>query len=342
MKRRPTIEDVARRSSLSISTVSLVLNDKPNVSEETRRRVKRAINELGYHPHRTARGLASRSSGNIGFILTENHFQQSEPFYTKIFLGTEFAAREHNYYVLLTTVSKEFREKESMPRFLLERNVDGVIIAGKIDERYIDGVVAMGFPVVLVDFIVPLKKISSVLIDNRRGAAAAVEHLVKQYHSAIGFIGGDLSHPSILERYEGYRDALRQHNLPFLDSFVDVRENDTGIENGYRAAQRLFSSDAKPRAVFAANDALAIGCMRYLKECDVKIPAEIGLAGFDDIEAGSHVIPRLTTVRVFKEEMGRVALEQVLEAMKSKSKTVVTVHVPVELVINQSSLLEDD
>lgn len=339
MKQRPTIEDVARRSSLSISTVSLVLNDKPNVSEETRRRVKRAIHELGYHPHRTARGLASHSSGNIGFILTENHFQQSEPFYTRIFLGTEFAAREHNYYVLLTTVSKEFKAKESMPRFLLDRNVDGVIIAGKIDERYIDGILSMGFPVVLVDFIVPLKKISSVLIDNRRGAAAAVEHLLKQYRSDVGFIGGDLAHPSIYERYEGYKEVLRQHNLPLCESFVDIKENDTGIENGYRAAQRLFSTTVKPRAVFAANDALAIGCLRYLKECGTRIPTEIGLAGFDDIEAGSHVVPRLTTVRVFKEEMGRVALEQLLEAMKSKSKTVVTVHVPVELIINQSSLL---
>ncbi len=94
MKQRPTIEDVARETSLSISTVSLVLNDKPNVSEETCRKVKKAIREMRFHPHRSARVLASKFTGNIGFILTEDHFQQSEPFYTKIFLGTEFAARE--------------------------------------------------------------------------------------------------------------------------------------------------------------------------------------------------------------------------------------------------------
>lgn len=342
MKKRPTIEDVARKVSLSISTVSLVLNDKPNVSEETRRKVKKAIHELGYHPHRTARGLASQSSGNIGFILTENHFQQSEPFYTKIFLGTEFAAREHNYYILLTTVRREFRNGESIPRFLLERNVDGVIIAGRIDERYVDGILSMGVPVVLVDFVFPLKKVSSVLIDNRRGAAAAVEHLLQQYGYDIGFIGGDLSHPSIAERFEGYKEALRVHGIPLADELLDVREEDTGTENGYHAAQRLLQSGARPRAIFAANDALAIGCMRYVKEHGFKIPSDMGIAGFDDIEASSHVEPRLTTVRVFKEEMGRVAVDQLIDAIKSSSEAVVTVHVPVDLVINESSTLIPD
>ncbi|HUL45286.1 MAG TPA: LacI family DNA-binding transcriptional regulator [Bacteroidota bacterium] len=337
MKQRPTIEDVARRVSLSISTVSLVLNDKPNVSEETRRKVKKAIRDLGYHPHRTARGLASQSSGNIGFILTENHFQQSEPFYTRIFLGTEFAARENNYYILLTTVGNG----DSIPRFLLERNVDGVIIAGRIDEQYVDGILSMGVPVVLVDFVIPLKKVSAVLIDNRRGAATAVEHLIGQYGSDIGFIGGDMSHPSIAERYEGYKEALRLHQLSLANTLIDTREADTGVENGYRAAVRLLAA-AKPKAIFAANDALALGCMRYLKERGLKIPGEIGIAGFDDIEASSHVEPRLTTVRVFKEEMGRVAVQQLMESIKSKSETVVTVHVPVELVVNQSSVILND
>ncbi len=338
MKQRPTIEDVARRVSLSISTVSLVLNDKPNVSEETRRKVKKAIRELGYHPLRPARGLASQSSGNIGFILTEDHFQQSEPFYTRIFLGTEFAAREHNFYVLLTTVSKQYREKESIPRFLLERNVDGVIIAGKIDEQYVDWILAMGVPVVLVDFVFPMKRISAVLIDNRRGAAAAVEHLVDQYQSDIGFIGGDLGHPSIAERLEGYKEVLRRHHLPLLDSMVDIDEADTGVENGYRAARRLLLSPVKPRAIFAANDAMALGCMRHIKELGMKIPDDIGLAGFDDIEASSHVEPRLTTVRVFKEEMGKVAIERLIESITTKSQSVVTVHVPVELVVSESSV----
>src|SRR5690349_3574720 len=131
MKRRPTIHDVAKRAELSISTVSLVLNNKSNVSESTREKVLQIIAELGYHPQRSARGLASSLSGNLGFILSEDHFSQAEPFYTKIFLGTEFEARAHNYYILLTTVETAPRADSTPPRFLLEQNVDGVIIAGK-------------------------------------------------------------------------------------------------------------------------------------------------------------------------------------------------------------------
>ncbi|HEX9614557.1 MAG TPA: LacI family DNA-binding transcriptional regulator, partial [Bacteroidota bacterium] len=132
MKQRPTIKDVARKAGLSLSTVSLVLNEKENVSVETRTKVLKIINELDYHPRRSARGLASKLTGNIGFILTDDHFTQAEPFYTKIFLGTEFEARKHNYYVLLTTVGRTVKESAEVPRFLLEQNVDGVVIAGRI------------------------------------------------------------------------------------------------------------------------------------------------------------------------------------------------------------------
>ena len=134
--KRPTIKDVARESGFSLSTVSLVINDRGYVSPETRQKIIDVVGRLGYHPTRSARGLASRTSGNIGFILTEDHFSQAEPFYTKIFLGTEFEARNFHYYILLTTVASEFSRVQT-PRFLLERNVDGVIIAGKVSPKLI-------------------------------------------------------------------------------------------------------------------------------------------------------------------------------------------------------------
>src|SRR5512135_725902 len=135
LKKRPTIEDVARLSGLSVSTISLVINNRGYVSDETRKKVLKIVEDLSYHPTRSARGLASKTSGNLGFILSEDHFSQAEPFYTRIFLGTEFEARNHNYYILLTTVGKTFHKTRSVPRFLLEQNVDGVIIAGKVNAK---------------------------------------------------------------------------------------------------------------------------------------------------------------------------------------------------------------
>jgi LacI family transcriptional regulator len=120
MRRKPTIRDVAKKAGLSLSTVSLVLNKKGYVSEPTKQKVLGIIKELDYHPQPSARGLASNLSGNIGFILTDEHFSQSEPFYTRIFLGSELEARKHNYYILLTTVGKTIKQSEGIPRFLFD------------------------------------------------------------------------------------------------------------------------------------------------------------------------------------------------------------------------------
>ncbi len=337
LKKRPTIEDVARLTQLSVSTVSLVINNRGYVSPETRKKVLKVVRELSYHPTRSARGLASKTSGNLGFILSEDHFSQVEPFYTKIFLGTEFEARDHNYYILLTTVSRSFRKSQGAPRFLLERNVDGVIIAGKVSPGLIDFIDSFGLPVVLVDYQTPKKQHSAVLMDNRGGAHSAVEHLIAAGHRAIGFIGGDLGHPSITERLLGYREALEEHGLARDSLLVSGNEPELRSEDGANATKKLLERGVKPTAIFAANDAMAIGSLRYLRQRGVRVPQDIAIVGFDDIEMSLHVDPPLTTVRVFKEEMGKLAVIRLVDMIKSKQRLVVTTLVPVELVVRNST-----
>jgi LacI family transcriptional regulator len=340
MKRKPTIEDVARKASLSISTISLVINNKSNVSNETREKVQKAIDELGYHPKRGARGLASNLTGNIGFILSHDHFSLAEPFYTKIFLGAEFAARDLNYYVLLTTVSSQKRARNGIPRFLPEQNVDGVIIAGKVGEDLLMKIEQFGIPVVLIDYNFPRKELSNVCIDNSGGVRAAVGHLVEQGFTDIGFIGGELTHPSILERFNAYRMALEEHGIVVDDNIISTGEPDTGLENGFAAASRMHKESRLPAAILAANDAMAIGCMQYLKSVSLMIPEDVAVVGFDDIEMSSHIEPRLTTVRVFKEEMGKLGVKRLVEMIKSQTKTIVTVRVPVQLMVRESTVIQ--
>lgn len=338
LKKRPTIEDVARQAGLSLSTVSLVINNRGNVSDETRKKVNAVVERLAYHPTRSARGLASKTSGNIGFILTGEHFSQSEPFYTRIFLGTEFEARNHNYYILLTTVGNQFSRHSDVPRFLLERNVDGIIIAGKINERLVEYIQGLGLPIVLVDYDLPRTRISSVLIDNRKGARDVTLHLYNTGHRAIGFIGGDICHPSIAERCESFKETLLEVGLTPDEALMVTDEDDTRVENGSSAIHRMLSRGSKPTAIFAANDAMAIGCVRYLKEAGIRIPDDVAVAGFDDIDMAYHIEPRLTTVRVFKEELGKLAVQRLVEIMNAKTQVVVTTHVPVELVIRESTV----
>jgi LacI family transcriptional regulator len=337
LKKRPTIEDVARLSGLSASTVSLVINNRGYVSSETRKKVLKVVEDLAYHPTRSARGLASKTSGNLGFILTENHFSQAEPFYTRIFLGTEFEARNHNFYILRTSVGKTFHKNRGIPRFLLERNVDGVIIAGRVNLALVDYIDSLGTPIVLVDYESSKKRHSAVLIDNRGGAHSAVQHLIQRGHTSIGFIGGDIEHPSIAERFAGYRETLQDHDLTPDDALIVVDEPDLRPEDGSSATGKIVERGGKPTAIFAANDAMAIGCIRYLRDRGLRVPEDVSVVGFDDIEISSHVDPPLTTVRVFKEEMGKLAVLRLVEMIKSKKQLVVTTHVPVELVIREST-----
>lgn len=334
MAKKITIKDVAEKTGLSISTVSLVVNNKGNVGEETRMKVLKAIEELGYYPARSARNLASRKTWNIGFILTEEHFSRSEPFYTKIFIGTELESRKYNYYVLLTTIPSQF-SKSSIPRFLLENNVDGIIFAGKVNQKYVQYVEELGLPYIFVDYDLPGKKVSAVMIDNVRGGEIATEHLISLGYKKIAFIGGDIEHPSIKGRFEGYRKALEKSGISCDENLCVVDEPDTRMINGYKGCEKLLAK-FKPDAIFAANDAMAIGCVRFLKEKGIKIPDEIAIVGFDDIEACIHIEPRLTTIRVDKEELGIIAVRRLVEMINNPEGGIIRTYVPVELVVRES------
>jgi LacI family transcriptional regulator len=336
MKIIPTIRDVAKKAHVSLSTVSLVLNNKTNVNDDTRQKVLRIIDELGYHPRRSARGLASQLSGNIGFILTDDHFSQAEPFYTKIFLGTEFEARTLNYYVLLTTVSRSFKSSD-IPRFLLEHNVDGVIVAGEIGTGWIDYITERHLPMVLIDYEVNRRSLSTVLIDNHMGAHLAVDHLINNGHTKIGFIGGNISHPSIKSRYEGFRETMQQRGVALHEDWIYIDGGTTALIDGYRAAEKFLSLPQLPTAVFAANDVMGIGFMQFLKERGMKITDEFAIVGFDNIEAGLQVIPRLTTINVHCEELGSIAVRRIVDMISSKSEAVTKTVVPVDLIVREST-----
>jgi len=332
----PTIKDVAKKAGVSLSTVSLVLNRKKNVSEETVKKVQQAIEELNYHPQRSAQGLASKKSGNIGFILTTDHFSQAEPFYTKIFLGAEIEARKHNYYIILTTVEQKFNKK-SIPRLLLERNVDGVILAGKVPDGLIHYIQQIDLPIIFIDYFPVNGNYPAVLIDNIAGAKQAVKHLIKKGHDHISFVGGDISHPSIQERFLGYKQALEEAKIPFNENLVILDEDYPGDKNGYSALCKLRKRKASFTAIFAANDAMAFGCMRCLKEKGIKVPDQIALVGFDDVDVSWQMEPQLTTIKVDKEDMGAIAVKNMVDLISSHRKSLGKILVPVELVIRSSS-----
>jgi LacI family transcriptional regulator len=332
-----TIKDVAKEANVSIATVSLVLHKHSRISLTTSQRVNKVIKKLNYHPSRNARGLVSQKTGNIGFILREDHFLRSEAFYTRIFLGTEFEAREYEYYILLTTIPSNYSNKNRPPRFILEKNVDGIIISGKVPDSIINQVEKYNLPIVFVDYYPPSKNYSVVLIDNINGGMAATRHLIKLNHKMIGFIAGDISHPSINDRFRGYSMAIENSGLEVFKKNYIIDEDDTTRENGYNAAKKLFKQNKTVTAIFACNDAMAIGAMQFIKENGLSVPEDISVIGFDDVEADVSIDPPLSTVRVPKYEMGIEVMKLMSDLLKNDKGTKKKVLIPVELVERKST-----
>ncbi|MGB5847090.1 MAG: LacI family DNA-binding transcriptional regulator [Ignavibacteriaceae bacterium] len=333
----PTIKDVAKAANVSIATVSLVLHNNERISSKTKRRVLKSIKQLNYHPSRSARGLVSRKTGNIGFILTEEHFLRTEPFYTKIFLGTEFEARTNDYYVLLATVNSSFSEGDLLPRFIVEKNFDGIVIAGKVPNSLVTSILEYKKPTVFVDFSPNNGDYPNVLTDNLKGGQIASEHLIEYGHKKIAFIGGEISHSSITDRLQGYKLALERAKINIDESLIITNDEYLSRQNGCSSAELLINRRKDVTAIFAANDAIAIGVMQCLKNKGIEIPDRISVIGFDDVEADLFIDPPLTTIRVPKLDMGTEAIQLILGIINNKNIKAKKILMPVELIVRKST-----
>ncbi len=334
----PTIKDVAKMANVSIATVSLVIHDHKRISKDTKLKVLDAIEKLNYYPSRSARGLVSQKTGNIGFILTNDHFLRTEPFYTNIFIGTEFEARENELYVLLTTVDSGYKESDPLPRFILERNIDGVIIAGKVPDVLIEKLSDYKFPFVFIDYQHSKIKCPFVVVDNIYGGKLAAKHLIELGHKNIAFVGGDIQHPSINDRFKGFLAAIEQAEININENFIDTDEDYPARPNGFNAAKRLFDKNKNITAVFACNDAMAIGVIQYLKDKGKRVPEDVSVIGFDDVVSENFTGPALSTIRIPKMQMGVEAMRVMSTLLKEKNKINNKIIVPVELIVRSSTM----
>lgn len=342
-RRKVTIKEVAAEAGVAVSTVSLVINQKGYVSDGTRTRVEAATEKLSFVPSNAARQLISRATGNIGFVTRSDHFLRNEPFYTQIFLGTEFEARNQKYYILLSTIPTPYIPGVDTPRFLREQNVDGILIAGRVDPVFIEEADEAGIPIVLIDF--EHSGLPAVVIDNQTGTREAVEHLITGGHVHIAFLGAEMDHPSMAARLEGFRLAIgRAAGVQDVTSEILEVNGEPDHVAGQTLSSQLFSLDVVPTAVFCANDAIAFSVLEMAVERGIAIPDELAVVGFDDVPRSSRSLPPLTTVRVYKEQMGELALRYLSELLQDDSKHTGPydrgshiIQIPTELILRESA-----
>jgi LacI family transcriptional regulator len=327
-----TLKDVAREAQVSTATVSRVINGHGNVSETTRERILGVAERLRYVPDSVARSLSTGLTHTIGVLLPDLYGE----FFSEIIRGIDQAARGRGLHLLLSGVHGSADEAALAIRALRGR-VDGLLIMSPYaDAAFLAEHSAAETPVVLMNTPVRGYGHSAFSVDNRGGARVMVSHLAAVGHRRIAFISGPENNFDATERLAGYREALRALGL---EAGERVLPGDFSEESGYRAAQSLLARQAGewPDAVFAANDMMALGSLFAFNEAGVGVPADVALAGVDDIPMARFVSPPLTTVRVRMAELGARALERLAAAIEAPDATPPSTEtVPAELVVRES------
>ena len=302
-----TMRDVARRAGFSVATVSRVLNGSGPVAERTRARVAEAASALHYVPNATARSLKTRLNETVGVLLPDLYGE----FYSEVIRGVEGAARARGYHTVLTSIRGDHGELAAALRSFVGR-VDGlVVMSPEIGPDVLRANFSAGVPVALLGRV--LDGHAAVTIDNEGGAYEMTAHLARLGHRRIAHVAGGASNADTKARLAGYRRALAECGLgadPALVLWGDFTE-----DSGYAAGQEILGRADRPTAVFAANDAMAIGVLKALREGGLSVPDDVALVGFDDVPVAAYVTPGLTTARAPIREMGARAVEAVLDAV---------------------------
>jgi LacI family transcriptional regulator len=324
-----TIKDVAREADVSVASVSRVLNGHDNVTEATRDRVQAAIAKLHYVPNTGARSLITRRTDTVGVLLPDIYGE----FFSEIVRGMDLAARSRGLHLLVSGSHGDPTEAAAAIRAMNGR-VDGLLaMLPNSDWRVLADHLRQDMPTVLINTRDDSGLHASLAIDNYGGAYAMVRHLAERGHRRIALITGPEGNYDADERLRGYRQALAET----AGTAEIILRGDFTEESGYRAGTRIASSPQLPDAVFACNDAMAIGCLFAFSEAGLKVPGDIALAGFDDIPIARFIAPPLTTVRVRIADLGGRALEQLATAIEHPDESAVTNQVlAAELVVRAS------
>ena len=328
-----TIKDVAREASVSVATVSRALNGHENVAEGVRKHVVETASRLRYQPHAAARSLSSRSTQTIGVVLPDLYGE----FFSELIRGIDVVARAHRKHLLVSSYHGHPEEQGEALRAMRGR-VDGLLVLSPYADRpgFLTDNLPTALPAVLINTHLADAAYPVLSIDNFGGATAMVRHLAEAGHQRIAFICGPEDNFDARERLRGYRSALAEY-LPKAEALE--LPGDFDESSGYEAGKLILARTQRPDAVFAANDMMALGCLYAFNEAGVKIPADIALAGFDDIPLARFVHPTLTTMRVSIAELGGLALSRLLQAIEADGVADLNPHtLTPELIVRESTL----
>jgi LacI family transcriptional regulator len=339
-----TIAQVAREAGVSTQTVSRVINNRQEISPETRQRVQEVITKMRYHPNVIARSLSQRRSHSLGVAASGIEYYGP----SRSLLGIEQAANELGYSIILSLVHHpEDGNVEKVFRNLVSRQVDGIIwqvpAIGENHSWLHNEVQLLDTPVIFMD-TQPCEQINRISMDNYSGGRIATEHLLSRGFRKIGFISGPLNWHSALERKQGWQDAMSAAGCLFDER--QMAEGDWTAGSGEQGCIRLYETFPEMEAVFVSNDQMAFGVYQTAYRMNKSIPGDLAVVGFDDIPESAHFYPRLTTVQQDLYKLGNLAVQAFISASEydqssESSRQPTTIEIQPQLIIRESSSAEN-
>ena len=333
-----TLEDIARMSGVSRSTVSRVINDDRNVNEATRRKVWEVIQNINFQPNLAARGLAAGRTQVLGLVIpmaVASVFV--DPYFPLLIQGISAACTPRGYTIMLWLAQPDF-EQRMASQILNNSLIDGVIVASAVqDDPIVTALIqAQSMPFIMVGRDMEDAPVSYVDVDNRAGAGMAVEYLLRQGHERVATITGPQNMVAGYDRFQGYLEALARYHRVVDPQLVTGGLFDEA--SGYEAMLALLPH--KPDGLFVASDMMAMGAMRAIQEAGLKIPDDIALIGFDDIPAAALTTPPLTTVRQPIMRCGSMAAEVLIDMIGNPPAAPRRMILPTELVLRGTCKIE--
>jgi len=327
-----TLHDVAKRAGVAPITVSRVINHSGYVSRETRERVERAIDELGYVPNTLARGLRSKRSNTLALVMTDI----TNPFFTVIARGVEDTASLSGYTVIFCNTDENETEEYKYARILAQKQVDGVILVPACSSsKTVEFFQAKEIPVVLIDRSVPDVETDAVRCDSVSGAQKLVKLLLDLGHTRIAALTGPRGVSTAEDRIRGYRRALAEAGLEDkgLVSYGSFTQ-----DSGYDLALKVMGSTPLPTAIFCANNFITIGVMKAMRDMGVRVPEDVALVGFDDLPVNLVVDPFFTVAAQPAYLMGQRGTQMLLDRLTGKAPQKYQQEIlPIEIITRQSS-----
>ena len=328
----PTIHDVAARAEVSTATVSRVLSNPEKVSEATRRRVLKAVDQLGYSPNAAAKSLRTLTTRKLLVTVPDI----ANPFFSLIIQGIEEAALREGYSVMLGDTHHDAQREERYGEMLLRREVDGLIFLGHSMSKSVGVLMKKNqmAPIVNGCEYSPNLGVPSAHVDNEAAAYEAMSHLYGLGHRHIGVLTGPLASPLSRDRLRGAQACAKENGA---SKQVMVVNGDFSIESGIAGAARLFAQQTPPTAVFCFNDEMAIGVLDYANRVGRSVPESLSVIGFDDIRFSRYMRPALTTISQPMLDIGRETVRLLLGVLQGTVTTPVSITLPHKLEIRSST-----